>query len=512
MGANPPLSRVKSWTSAWQKEFSDIPSILSGEQAGLQFPDADSRQHRLISLAIDAAILTGVFEALKAGKMPDRLLTFSESQHRDLITPATVKLQVKQIKSQKGTQSEKDQALMKLTLALRDHGLIRNHRMLIPDKSWDAYQEDRHMANLIWEDYHHRHREWQDDGAIGKEPSRPPVDPNPDDPRRLACNELVGPVIQLPASRIKTMESIGRKLRDRQMSEGGFRTLTDINAIMVVPDKPETAAIFETFLQELHPAKKISGHEVPRVQSVAWEVKNHCHFDKKIYVALDRLANGQLSPGVSGMVGEIKIVGARMAEADALTAPVNDALKDLRDTRKFFPDNNAAKTITDFERQKTQAILERSRERFEAVCQRQFGDQKPPYCFPALPQDGKPWSRDQTYSTLQLQLLNLNRAIYIDALNSEAQDLKGKDGAPDRCWQEAFLRTAYLQQIRGEPQRRPVKERSGMTDRDLSKSAIEEGVLLRIGPPDSEWRRRLRQQAKAEYRQETENQRTSSRA
>lgn len=474
------LESSKHWAQQWLGDAVTIDAIISGQHGSQKFPDADARQHQLIALVIDAALMTALYETIKRNFSQTDIAKFlhlSGSSGTPIAIEDVIQ-RVHTIKAQRLTRDEEHKELFAYVMGLQEGGYVKNHRNLVSDEVWERYIDARANSHLEWQYYDYRYQEWTGSGREGDAPVQPMISPNPDDPRRLACNELTKQWIEIPASGVKTRESIERKIRDRFGSQGidGQKLgayLRDVNRLMITPDVPATAEVFIDFLQGIHPAKSVENHKYSRTFVEPWSVKTQSlQFDRMAYVALDRLEDGHASEGMAARVAEIKIVGAQMAAAESLTAPLYDALKEFRDPNRFFSDsqNPERKGAAHEARNRLLDILKRSKTRFEKRRTELFPASH--YQFPDIPKL-ESLTRDETYTQLANRLVELSREIHIDALNRES-------GA-HREWPETFLYHAYLQRAR-------VGGRG--------EGRIEDRVLDRVGNGDSRWRRNIATQAK----------------
>ncbi|MBY0355471.1 MAG: hypothetical protein K2Q12_07035 [Rickettsiales bacterium] len=478
------IGSSKLWAQAWQSEATTVDAIVSGQHGNQKFPDADTRQHQLIALVIDAALMTALYETIKRNfSQTDigKFLHLSGSSGTPVAIEDVIQ-RVHTIKARRLPRDEEHKELFAYVMGLQEDGYVKNHRNLVSDEVWERYIDARANSHLEWQYYDDRYQEWTGSGREGDAPVQPMISPNPDDPRRLTCNELTKQWIEIPASGVKTRESIERKIRDRFGSQGidGQKLgayLRDVNRLMITPDVPATAEVFIDFLQGIHPAKSFETSDFSRTFVEPWSVKTQSlQFDRMVYVALDRLEDGHASEGMAARVAEIKIVGAQMAAAESLTAPLYDALKEFRDPNRFFSDSQNAerKGAAHEARNRLLDILKREKSRFEVRRAKLFPTSH--YQFPDIP-SLESLSRPDTYTQLASRLVELSREIHIDALNRESGD--------HGVWPETFLYHAHLQRAR-------VGGRG--------EGRIEDHVLNRVGNGDSHWRESIAVRARADAR------------
>ncbi len=441
-GCNP--ASAKEFSRTWQQGVS-ADQLISGDTAHGAFPDAERRQDRFVGMILNAMMTLVLYEELKEGANPEYLEKMFNYEKIGNMPDFLRDLKESVARTKSLDADTRNQALMTLVLELSDKGCIKTHRQLITDDVWNNYIQQRVAYNGVMADYASQVQEWQAEGMPGEPPRRPRLE-KPVSPRISVVNDITQKWISLESPGQKTESSLYSKLRRKGYSHGkdfkGASEVMDMTRVMVQPYTPEVAEEFCQVLRHVFPPKaQENGTEYPRVFTEPWQVSYYGYFDRKAYMAMDRLTETgtpEVAEGLHGMVGEVKIVAKEMSKAEKITAPVYAVLRELDDINKFIPDSGGQKKANKHTEEfgRFRELYERSKRMFGQRC-RQEGLS---YEFPPF-KENQPTKRE-TYTSVKEALTKLQKRINSDAINQARDE-----------WQEQYLHTAYYQlaaQQRGE--------------------------------------------------------------
>lgn len=438
----------KEFSTVWQRGIS-LEALLSGSTEKAEFPDAERRQDRLIGLAVNTMVELYVYEELKKGHTLETLvrtgvvnLPGGEEKKGVDLTFEALEGRVSEIMNM--PVSRRNDALFDFVTELVDKHQIRTHRTLVSDGAWDDYKRKRENFHAAREQYEADYASWNEAGAQGDAPrlnmQRPP------DPRVETVNKTVKSWITLVDSGPKPEASLLSKLRRKGYKYGskfqGAAEIMDMSRVLVMPMSPEVETDFLRLLSHHLPEKEYeTGKTYPRLFAEPWEVTPYGYFDRKYRVALDRLTESDTtdrSPGLHGMIGEIKVVPKELRQSEKLTAPVYSVLRELDDPNRFSPAGTGEKNRGNFQREREalKSIYDRQKAKYEHACQQAELNTKKEYrelSFPPLP--ATQLNRSDTYTTLRQELIHLQLRLHTHFLKEAGRD-----------WTHAFLMTAHGQQ------------------------------------------------------------------
>lgn len=461
---------AKEFARAWQLGVS-ADGLITGQTEQAEFPDAERRQDRLMGKVLNAMLVLYVYEELKEGGSLE-LLQRAGMIHPPFPLPssgedalASTAHRLEEIRNIRDPEQRKE-PLMALVLELADKHCIKSHRELVSDDVWNNYVAMRSNYNVQEKDYNQRVTEWDAQGRQGRPPQWHGQE-KPVGPRANVVNTITRKWIEVYSPGQKPESSLLSKLR-RKGYEGGtdFRgaaEIMDMCRVMIMPYAPAVAEDFLQVLSHQYPPKEVSaGETFPRMFTEPWQLTQYGYFDRKAYVAMDRLASSNTkdrTDNLHGMVAEIKIVPETMRVAEKITAPVYAALRELDDIARFFPDSHSQARAKKFseDRQSFRLVYNRAKTAFDTLCT----EEGKSYKFPVFKE--KQENRKETYTTLKDELVKLQIRINTDAINEARSE-----------WPEQYLHTAYYQQA----------DRDATTTRREKAEKRESGATMKE-PPSS---------------------------
>lgn len=403
------------------------------------FPNIYARQDRLVGQVIDACIALHVYEQIKAHASYNSLKpllsdNFSETQFDKLA------------KLPDNKQAPGGSELLKAIIELsqnkgKDKGL-KTHSDLVSKKEWKSYIDE-------FREYEKKYIEWKVDAYSKKDAIEQSESPSyytsvknkkitinkaperPEDPRVTRINKEIAQTITILDPGPKAKDSIEAKASNRGNAE--ITSFRDLNRIGVLPTETTHADDFITIIANLNPPKSVKQNQVPRFFEEQAEIFDHGYFNKKLFVALDRCKerDGGVTNGNIASIAEIKIVPAKMLDAEKLTA-ITKPLRDMLARPEIYishsdtdvtPQVNRGKLKTDYETKKADFIR----------LSEKLGVQ---YKFPEfnIREPNNPGS----YRDLRQEFNKLSTRIHVDAIKKE-----------NRTWQEEYLKTATIQDLAG---------------------------------------------------------------
>ncbi len=372
-------------------------------------------------------------------------------------------------------KAAKDEALMTLVLELADNGFIRNHRDLVTNEAWERYQVARENHAAQQAQYEDDYELWKEEGGHGTPPRYPDTE-KPADPRIEVSNKITQKWITVYSPGAKPQSSLESKVRRKIYKDGekfkGMQHITDMSRLMISPYIPRVADDFFHITEHQLPPKEYNdGKQYPRTYLRPWDVTEYGYMSRKAYIAMDRLAESgtkERSEGLHGMIGEIKVVGAHMHEAEKLTDPVYAVLRELDNTNRFMPTSGGDIKSKEHlaQRKKLRRVYDKSADIFAQRC-KELNIDPGKYMFPPYV---KQENRPSSYDALRQSLTNLQLDINMDALNHAGYE-----------WQQQFLYSAYYQ-MAGKEGTRTLALKTGHKETDDKHYTLPTPKLRKVAP------------------------------